>query len=384
MSKQATRKYDDDFALAQDLTDASPDDFTLNASDAEKSDAVEKHDDKMEAVFSAPKPSEADASLQINDSLGPFLAQTRKARGLSINDVAENLHLEQRVIQAIENDDKAALPPTIFVQGYLRNYAKLLNLPVEQVLAHYRAQPDTQPAPLLYSEVIRQPQVGSGRGWFKLMSLIIAIGLPVLSGLWYYNTHIQPETPKALDEMPAISETVQPLPPIADKVIDDMSGAASGANTPSSYTPPSEAASKEEENENGVTATADSTEVPRTTPTEPGGETTDNANSSIAQALQEGTSETDSAATAEEPPAVTNHRLTLKMRGNSWLEIQESGGKKLFAGILGKGKDLNLEGKAPYKVVIGRPHEVESISYAGEAVDLSGYHTGVARFSLGE
>lgn len=73
-------------------------------------------------------------------SFGRALAAAREARGLTQADVAAQLRLHLRQIRAIEEEDLAALPDGPFVRGYLRNYARLVDLPVEPLLSLLNAK----------------------------------------------------------------------------------------------------------------------------------------------------------------------------------------------------------------------------------------------------
>jgi cytoskeletal protein RodZ len=80
-------------------------------------------------------------------AIGAMLRTARKQRNLQIEQVAKELHLEAHIITAIENDDQAALPEPIFVQGYLRSYARLVGLPADEIARRYCAQ-GSDPPPL--------------------------------------------------------------------------------------------------------------------------------------------------------------------------------------------------------------------------------------------
>ncbi len=79
------------------------------------------------------------------DGIGAMLRTARNQRNLQIEQVAKELHLDARVITAIENDDQAALPEPIFVQGYLRSYARLVGLPGDELVRRYCAQGPNPP-----------------------------------------------------------------------------------------------------------------------------------------------------------------------------------------------------------------------------------------------
>lgn len=59
---------------------------------------------------------------------GAQLSAVRRAKGLSIEYVATQLHLRVCVIELIEADDYVNLPDPVFVKGYLRAYSKLMDV----------------------------------------------------------------------------------------------------------------------------------------------------------------------------------------------------------------------------------------------------------------
>lgn len=80
-------------------------------------------------------------------SIGARLAAARKACELDIRVIANELHLDIATIKALENDDTAALPAAIFVKGYLRNYARMVGLPEDEIVRDYTEQTG-EPPPL--------------------------------------------------------------------------------------------------------------------------------------------------------------------------------------------------------------------------------------------
>jgi cytoskeleton protein RodZ len=81
----------------------------------------------------------------VNDSMtdtgrmspGARLSAARKERKLSRKAVADELKLDVNMVEALEQDDKAALPAAIFVKGYLRRYARLTGLPEDELVSDY-------------------------------------------------------------------------------------------------------------------------------------------------------------------------------------------------------------------------------------------------------
>ncbi|MGC9394069.1 MAG: helix-turn-helix domain-containing protein [Anaerolineae bacterium] len=76
----------------------------------------------------------------MSDGLGLWLRRTRETRQISLDDAEKALRIRRRYLQALEMGDYTALPGEIQARGFLRNYARYLNLPVEEALARYDAE----------------------------------------------------------------------------------------------------------------------------------------------------------------------------------------------------------------------------------------------------
>lgn len=94
-------------------------------------------------------------------SIGRQLSEARKKHKLDIETVALTLKLDTGMVRALESDDRDSLPATIFVQGYLRNYARLVGLPGDELARAYADQSEALP-PL---KVVR---VDSGKKGLRL------------------------------------------------------------------------------------------------------------------------------------------------------------------------------------------------------------------------
>jgi cytoskeleton protein RodZ len=82
------------------------------------------------------------ASLSDKNRLtaGQVLAERREKLGLTIEECAETLKLSVSKMKALEADNDALFPSEIFLRGYLKNYAKLVDLPANDVLYYYDSQ----------------------------------------------------------------------------------------------------------------------------------------------------------------------------------------------------------------------------------------------------
>jgi len=89
----------------------------------------------MQADVNNPVDDAAVASADAGS--GAMLRAAREQRQLSVDEVAHELRLAPDIIVALEAGDFESLGPAVFVRGYLRNYAKLLELAPQKVLDEF-------------------------------------------------------------------------------------------------------------------------------------------------------------------------------------------------------------------------------------------------------
>ncbi|MGD9255423.1 MAG: helix-turn-helix domain-containing protein, partial [Chromatiales bacterium] len=119
-------------------------------------------------------------------SAGSMLREAREAAKLSIDEVASELHLVSGIVTALENGDRSKLPSRVFTLGYIKNYAKLVNIPYEQVKTAFDDFTDDG-IPVLNQPRARQiPDQSTGSGWLiKAIGWMILFGLLLLAFLWW-------------------------------------------------------------------------------------------------------------------------------------------------------------------------------------------------------
>jgi cytoskeleton protein RodZ len=137
-------------------------------------DNYEMEQDKITTI--EPKP---DKSLIWT---GQRLRQAREALNLSQRDVARQLHLNVDLIRALEDNNEEALPSQTYLLGYLRNYARLLKLPVDKIIdaGHLVIEPTTT---LLPENIDYRPQYRF-EPRLRLVLLGMLIILLLAAGLW--------------------------------------------------------------------------------------------------------------------------------------------------------------------------------------------------------
>jgi len=70
-------------------------------------------------------------------TLGSYLRNAREARGLDLRDAAQQTRISIHYLKAIEEEDFCKLPGEVFVKGFLKNYARFLRLPEDEVVKRY-------------------------------------------------------------------------------------------------------------------------------------------------------------------------------------------------------------------------------------------------------
>lgn len=84
--------------------------------------------------------------------LGEELRAARESRSLSISDVSERIHIRSVYLQAIEEEDWASIAAPVYVRGFIRTYARFLELDPEDAVTRFNgavgeAKPTVQPPP---------------------------------------------------------------------------------------------------------------------------------------------------------------------------------------------------------------------------------------------
>lgn len=77
-------------------------------------------------------------------SLGEYLRETRISMGIDLITVAEKTKISSKNLQAIEDNDFAALPAEAFTRGFCTLYAKILSLDPQLVLEMYTQERPNQ------------------------------------------------------------------------------------------------------------------------------------------------------------------------------------------------------------------------------------------------
>ncbi|EPM6343005.1 cytoskeleton protein RodZ [Vibrio parahaemolyticus] len=298
---------------------------------------------------------------------GTLLKNKRESLGMTQKQVADRLRLRVSVIEDIENNRFESQQVATFTRGYLRSYAKFVGLDEKVVLVALEQTADVKPKEqeIEMQSFSRKTRHEKHNSRIMLLTWVIAIVIIGISAAWWWQNQQENSLAQVVAE--ANVETSQPS---ADEIadIDLMTEEELIASTPAEL-----AASNNTASESSINAAQTDEVVPAET------------EESTTEATQEPVAVIEAAEEVqEESPVVPEGMtlLTMKFKADCWIQVKDTNGKTLVSGTQKPGQDVELTGKAPFKVILGAPEGV-TMTFASEPVDLSGYTSGkVARFTL--
>lgn len=260
-------------------------------------------------------------------SIGQILRETREAQGVTLDDAAVRLRLMNRQVMAMEQDDFESLGQPVFARGFVRNYARLLGLEPEALLARMEGAPAE-------STVVAPPESSLPRSWLtspwlilSLLGLLLVVVVPVALYAWLNSDGGKNPGDRVL---PALQPT-----PIAA--------------TPSAAVPVVQPA--------------------------PG---------SLVTPAVPGDAPPEAAVPAVTEPVADDNVLHLDFGGESWTEVKDASGRMLLRQLNPAGSSADVHGQPPFDVVIGNASQVQA-TYNGRPIDLKPFiDVTVARFTLEE
>ncbi|MCK0753504.1 RodZ domain-containing protein [Chromohalobacter japonicus] len=353
----------------------------------------------------SPAPSEG------HEPPGTRLRRERERQGLSLEEVAEQLNLRPAVVTGLEEDRYDQVPIATYRRGYLRAYAKLLGLDDTRVAQDYdalhgRDDLDRKVTPPSYRS---QPPSRIGAWVFKLVTLIIIVGLIGLTLLWWQSREGNEffglgDEPAAMESSDGGSATEGSAGNEAmandDASSDDVSSNdAQGDDVASQATTGEQGNASEQDNlpplpdendnlglvDSDDTSAGDTSNDDTTSRDDIDAQGTNVAVNDTSADAESATQDDDRDGDSNAADADSANSLTLTFNEQSWTEIYDADDERLLAGLQDSGTNTQLEGTPPFRLTIGNATGVE-LRYQDEDIDLS-QHTGgnnVARFTLGE
>jgi cytoskeleton protein RodZ len=109
-------------------------------------------------------------------SPGARLRAAREALGLSIEEVADRLRLNEALVLAMEEDRFGLLGAPVFARGHLKNFAALVGAPEREVLAEFEAGELPGPTFLPAGGAVPAGRGRGGRAWLAAVAAAAAAG----------------------------------------------------------------------------------------------------------------------------------------------------------------------------------------------------------------
>lgn len=314
------------------------------------------------------KPQELTDDIEVI-SPGQMLSEARKALSLSQEDVAKSLNFRLKLVQDIESDNFDKSLPATFNRGYLRNFAKLVNLSEVDILASYDVLgvAEKQGAEMQsFSQGTQREAENSRIKWMSYLMVAIIIGSTLV---WFFqepttiSSSIGPETTE--NSVALVKGATSPASSVGSLIIEENS-LSKKRNVEPQPVNNNDPDNIEEQSTLSVDA--------------------DTAIGSITQPLSQNTAETNAptqvALIEEAPRDAINKGVAFTFKGDCWVNIYDATGEHIAWGVKKSGYVMKIQGVAPFSITLGKP-ELVAIEYDGNNIDMSQFNRGnIAKFTL--
>lgn len=288
------------------------------------------------------QPSAAPAAAPTSNSLGELLRKARVAQGLTVEQIATELRIEAQHLAALEDDKLERIGIPVFVKGYLRQYGQRLGVDTRELLALYAKQTkieevQIQPSPTIHLRDERQITV-----WVVAL-LILAVIVAALAVWW---------TSGAPFDFSFSTGAVTPAAAPAAAVSAPAAAPRAPAPAPVVAAP----------------AAAEPAAVPIAVET---------------VAVAPGEQQSDLPPVVAALGAAATLPLELVFDEESWAEITDARGERLFYGLGAAQQRTAMRGEPPFAVVIGNAGVVR-LAVDGDPypIPTEGREGNLARFSV--
>jgi len=307
---------------------------------------------------------------------GQMLAQARENIGMSQQQVADKLNFRITLVKNIENEVFDQEMPATFNRGYLRNYAKLVNISVDEVLVGYEMLniAEKQCAELQSFSKGTEKQAESNRiMWISYLILTLLIASSIV--WWLQETKNNSEVSIITSQI----ETKITTPVSNEQLIDKNNLGVIDSNN-----------RQVTSLENSINTKAQiKVSLAETLIDSPAIKTVDISSIATDIELKENDdtvvdtdTDTDTEAITEATVIEKTSDVQFIFSGDCWVNIYDATGERLAWGIKKSGYVMTITGQAPFKITLGKP-ELVAIEYKENAIDMTQFAPGnIAKFSL--
>jgi cytoskeleton protein RodZ len=275
-------------------------------------------------------------------SAGVLIRCARELAELSCEQLAARVNLLTSQIIALENDRYERLPGAMFVRSYLRSIARVLAMDEAGLLAAWQQATasatvaSSRPAVAIDTRAMRPISLERATSVRRHWGLIAAALL--VAGLWGWQQR-EHESSRALSLTPsAVDGQGSELP---GGIEDALSG-------------------------NEATRLMDSVELLPIVKPQAGAP---NTASLVATSGEQATAAQQLAAGDSQVITATGDQLSMRFSADCWVEIKDRDNRVLVAALKHANEKLQLEGRGPFRVLLGFAPGVE-MAYNGTPVNI--------------
>jgi len=352
------------------------------------------------------EPSQPDV---VNDSVkqplpGEILRKAREGAGMSTQQVAERLRLRVRLIEDIEANNFGDNMEGTFTRGYLKAYARLVQVPENEVLDAYNSMGVTEKPIEQMQSFSRKTALEKDDN--KLMILTWIIVLIIIGSVAFFawqkfqedtvangsaangngsaaftddpaaetlpHERAEPQYEQEPVSRDAVSEPVEESLPGAEELRDAMTDEIVVAGS-------------EQDAAEGLSESVASDSSERLPSEQVTGEQISGEQELSEQVPREQELSEPETVISEEPaPDATESEdafdpnmaeLVFVFNNDVWVRIEDATGEAIAYGVKNAGYVMPLNGVAPYQATIGAPQHVD-VYFRGEPVDMSHIRSG--------
>ncbi len=339
----------------------------------------------------------AETAQNLIAPLGEALLAARNAKNLTQKDAANNLRLSIKQIDALETNAFDLLPDAMITRGFIRNYARFLDVDAEPLLASYRAHaPDKLPNTLSVQSSMNQVMpTTESQSWLKYILGSILVLLFLLSWFFYMDYMPKPVKQatvlKADTVVPATAPVTIPLPEIAlpaaermPEVNDVMVGADAAMTTTIPIdanvtavaveaTPPAAI------DFNTLKVNAERAKQLQSLPT---AQLLAGQPAVISSKVPQSVTNLDHKVAINAAPPPVSQKVSMSFTEKTWVSVTNKSGKVIFEKMLSADSTDGFDGEPPFNVLIGNV-KATKLMYLGKPVDLvSSTKSNVAHITL--
>ncbi|WP_339729420.1 RodZ family helix-turn-helix domain-containing protein [uncultured Pseudomonas sp.] len=322
---------------------------------------------------------------------GETLRKAREGRGWTIAEVAAQLNLTPQRLSQVEQGAFDKLPGHTFARGYVRAYAKLLDIDQNRLVLEFDQFTGSDAAGSSVHSLghIEEP-VSYSQRILRMVSFVLLLALAGLSFFWWQEQaerraadlastsleHVEVDGADGTTQIHPLDEpedqaveaaqldagvTLPPLPEGAAELFSSTWGEAAAVVAPQVEQPQT------------LTDIAGVPAVPAASAQVP---------PVVADALPE-VSSAPAPAPLSVQAAAGEAVVSLTFIADCWTQLTDANGKVLFSALKRKGDSLELAGKAPLELRLGFARGAQ-VSLNGSPVDVAPFISGeTARLKLG-